>query len=112
MDAQPFLFLDMSKVTVKKNLIIFHNPGEWSDIYALILRDFGMKMALRTQLRKEMGFTYRHHRGLVSNEHPYKDGPSMHYEEQVHLDFFSEAAQSWFQLKYLNRPTSNEEVVH
>ena len=112
MDAQPFLFLDMSKVTVKKNLIIFHNPGEWSDIYALILRDFGMKMALRTQLRKEMGFTYRHHRGLVSNEHPYKDGPSMHYEEQVHLDFFSEAAQSWFQLKYLNRPAGNEEVVH
>jgi hypothetical protein len=102
----------MAKVTVKKNLIIFHNPGEWSDIYALILRDFGMKMALRTRLRKEMGFTFRYHKGLVSNEHPYKDGPSMHYEEQVHLDFFSEAAQSWFQLKYLNRSTSNEEVVH
>ena len=102
----------MFKVTVKKNLIIFHNLGEWSDIYAMILRDFGMKMALRTQLRKEMGFTYRHHRGLVTNEHPYKDGPSMHYEQQVHVDFFSEAAQSWFQLKYLNRPTGNEEVVY
>jgi len=89
----------MSKVTVKKNLIIFHNPGEWSDIYAMILRDFGMRM----------GFTYRHHQGLVANEHPY-DG--MHYEQQVHVDFFSEAAQSWFQLKYLNRPTGNEEVVH
>jgi hypothetical protein len=46
----------MSKVTVKKNLIIFHNPGEWSDIYAMILRDFGMGMALRARLRKEMGF--------------------------------------------------------
>jgi hypothetical protein len=99
----------MSKVTVKKNLIIFHNPGEWSDIYALILRDFGMGMALRTRLRKEMGFTYRHHQGLVANEHPY-DG--MHYEQQVHVDFFSQAAQSWFQLKYLNIPTGNEEVVH
>ena len=102
----------MSKVTVKKNLIIFHNPGEWSDIYAMILRDFGIKMALRTQLRKEMGFTYRYHRGLVPNEHPRENGPNMRYEEQVHLDFFSEAAQSWFQLKYLNRPTDNEEVVH
>ena len=102
----------MSNVTVKKNLIIFHSPDEWSDIYAMILRDFGIKMALRTQLRKEMGFTYRHHRGLVTNEHPYKDGPSMHYEQQVHVDFFSEAAQSWFQLKYLNRPTGNEEVVY
>jgi len=96
----------MSKVTVKKNLIIFHSPGEWSDIYALILRDFGMRMALRVRLRKEMGFTYRHHKGLVPNEHPYKDGPSMHYEEQVHVDFYSEAAQSWFQLKYLNRSTN------
>ena len=102
----------MSKVTIKKNLIIFHNPGEWSDIYALILRDFGIKMALRTQLRKEMGFTYRYHRGLVPNEHPRENGPNMRYEEQVHLDFFSEAAQSWFQLKYLNRPTGNEEVVY
>ena len=102
----------MSKVIVKKNLIIFHNTTEWVDIYAMILRDFGMKMALRSQLRKEMGFTYRYHRSLVANEHPYKDGPSMHYEEQVHLDFFSEAAQSWFQLKYLNRSTDTEEVVH
>ena len=102
----------MFKVTVKKNLIIFHNLGEWSDIYAMILRDFGMGMALRTRLRKEMGFTYRYHLGLVANEHPYKDGPNMHYEQQVHVDFFSEAAQSWFQLKYLNRPTGNEEVVH
>ena len=96
----------MAKVTVKKNLIIFHSPGEWSDIYATILRDFGMKMALRAQLRKEMGFTFRYHKGLVSNEHPYINSPSMHYEEQVHLDFFSEAAQSWFQLKYLNRSTN------
>ena len=102
----------MSKVTVKKNLIIFHSPGEWSDIYAMILQDFGIKMALRAQLRKEMGFTYRYHRGLVPNEHPRENGPNMRYEEQVHLDFFSEAAQSWFQLKYLNRPTDNEEVVH
>ena len=97
---------------MKKNLIIFHNPGEWSDIYALILRDFGMGMALRTRLRKEMGFTYRHHQGLVPVDHPTPNGPKMHYEEQVHVDFYSEAAQSWFQLKYLNRSTDNEEVVH
>ncbi len=91
-----------SRVTIKKNLIIFHNPGDWSDIYALILRDFGMGMAVRPRLKRELGFTYRHHRGLVPVEHPRKDGPSMHYEDQVCLDFFGEQAQSWFQLKYLN----------
>jgi hypothetical protein len=95
----------MSKVTVKKNLIIFHNPGEWSDVYATILRDFGMAMAIRPRLKRELGFTYRYHQGLVPNEHPRENGPNMRYEDQVHLDFFSEAAQSWFQLKYLNRPT-------
>ena len=93
-----------SRVTVKKNLIIFHRPGDWSDIYALILRDFGMGMAVRTRLRRDLGFTYRHHRGLVPNEIQLTGMPNMHYEDQVHVDFYSEAAQSWFTLKYLNKP--------
>jgi len=92
----------VNKVTVKKHLIIFHNPGEWSDIYASILRDFGMGMAVRPRMKRELGFTYRYHQGLVPNEHKTKNGASMHYEDQVHLDFFDDKAQSWFQLKYLN----------
>jgi hypothetical protein len=92
----------MHKVTIKRNLIVFHNPGEWSDIYTSILRDFGMGMAVRTRMRRELGFVYRYHQGLVPNEHPTKGGTNMHYEDQVHLDFYSEQAQSWFQLKYLN----------
>jgi hypothetical protein len=91
-----------SHITIKKNLIIFHKPGEWSDVYAKILQQYGMGMAIRPRLKRELGFTYRHHRGLVPNENPRKDGPSMRYEDQVHLDFYSEQAQSWFQLKYLN----------
>jgi len=90
------------KVTVKKNLIIFHNPGEWSDVYAQILQQYGMGMAVRPRLRRELGFVYRYHQGLVPNPNPRKDGPTMHYEDQVHLDFYSDSAQSWFQLKYLN----------
>jgi hypothetical protein len=92
----------VSKVTVKKNLIIFHRPGDWLAIYALILRDYGMGMAVRTRLRRELGFTYRNHQGLVPHEVVHPSEPKMHYEEQVHLDFFDEKAQSWFQLKYLN----------
>ena len=92
----------MHKVTIKRNLIVFHHPGEWSDIYAKILQQYGMGMAIRFRMKRELGFTYRHHQGLVPVEHPRKDGPNMHYEDQVHLDFYSEQAQSWFQLKYLN----------
>lgn len=92
----------MQKITVKKNLIIFHKPGEWSDIYAQILKQYGIGMALRPRLKRELGFTYRYHKGLVPNETQVKGGPNMHYEDQVHLDFYDETAQSWFQLKYLN----------
>jgi hypothetical protein len=92
----------MHKVTIKKNLIVFHNPGEWSDIYAKILEQYGMGMAVRPRLKRELGFTYRHHQGLVPVDQPRKDRPNMRYEDQVHLDFYSEQAQSWFQLKYLN----------
>ena len=92
----------MHKITVKKNLIVFHNPGEWSDIYSKILEQYGMGMAVRPRMRRELGFTYRYHQGLVPNEHKTKNGTNMHYEDQVHLDFYSEQAQSWFQLKYIN----------
>lgn len=90
----------MCKVTVKKNLIIFHTPSDWSEIYSKILQDFGMGMAVRTRLQRELGFVYRHHQGLMYSSDLYPN--KMYYQNQVHLDFYSEAAQSWFQLKYLN----------
>jgi hypothetical protein len=59
--------------------------------------------------KRKLGFTVRHHKGLVPHttiaweltkdegwQHRY------HYEDQVHLDFYNEAQQSWFMLKYLN----------
>jgi len=91
----------VNKVTVKKNLIIFHNPGEWADIYASILRDFGMGMAVRTRMRRELGFTYRNYQEWITFD--FTNGrPRKYCEEQIHLDFFDDKAQSWFQLKYLN----------
>lgn len=91
-----------SSIIIKQNLIVFRQPGDWIDIYRRILTEFGMGMAVRTRMRRELGFTYRHHRGLVPVSNPRKDGPTMRYEEQVHLDFYNQSAQSWFQLKYLN----------
>jgi hypothetical protein len=61
-----------------------------------------MGMAVRTRLRRELGFVYRNHQGLTLHDTSDLYEPKMHYENQVHLDFYSEAAQSWFQLKYLN----------
>jgi spore coat protein CotF len=51
----------------------------------------------------------RRHKGL--EEHPKEIwevmksegwGHRYHYQEQIHLDFYNEAAQTWFVLKYLN----------
>jgi hypothetical protein len=100
-----------SRVIVKKNLIIFRKPGEWTDIYSQILRDYGMGMAVKTRLRRELGFTYRYHRGLEKNEHPRAGAPTMHYEDQVHLDFYNESAQSWFMLRYLNNSAGKDTSI-
>jgi len=91
------------KVTVKRRLIIFHKPQQWVDIKARLVAEHGEKMAISFVMRRELGFSVRQHRALVPNDpqHRYKDGPSMHYEEHIHLDFYSDAAQSWFQLRYL-----------
>lgn len=89
-----------SQILIKKNLIVFRRPGDWSAIYTKILQDYGIGMAVRTRMRRELGFTYRHHRGLVPNV-PADSGPGYHYEEQIHVDFYNESAQSWFQLRYL-----------
>ena len=61
-----------------------------------------MGMAIRPRMQRELGFTYRHFRGLEPNRYPSPSGASYHYEDQVHVDFYSESAQSWFILRYLN----------
>ena len=99
------------KVTTKKNLIIFHDPEEWLIVLVRLEKDFGHAIRMRHIMRRELGFTARDHRGLVPNRKlggvldsfviSATDLPGYHYEQQVHLDFYNEASQSWFILKYL-----------
>lgn len=96
-----------SKIIIKKNLIVFRKAGEWTDIYKAILRDYGMGMAVRTRLRRELGFTYRNHQEWIEFDRS-GDRVRRYCEEQVHLDFYSEAAQSWFILRYIK---GNAQVV-
>ena len=97
------------KTTVKKNLIVFHKPNEWSELQQQLRSEYGDRIMISFVCRRELGFTVRHHKGLVPHsqenwefmktlgwEHRY------HYEDQVHLDFYNEAQQTYFVLKYLN----------
>jgi hypothetical protein len=99
------------RVTTKKNLIIFHNPDEWAQVLDRLAEDFGTAIRMRHIMRRELGFTARDHRGLEPNQprpgsvlDGYQWGTApigYHYDYQVHLDFYTESAQSWFILKYL-----------
>jgi hypothetical protein len=97
------------KTTIKKNLIVFHKPHEWYQLAERLRSEYGISiMLISDRCKRELGFTVRHHKGLAPHDavewelmkaegwqHRY------HYEEQVHLDFYNEAQQSWFALKYL-----------
>jgi hypothetical protein len=99
------------RVTTKRNLIIFHNPEDWARVLDRLAEDFGQAIRMRHIMRRELGFTPRDHRGLEPNrkldemwavlQSQVIAQPGYHYDYQVHLDFYNEAAQSWFILKYL-----------
>jgi hypothetical protein len=103
------------KVTIKPNLIIFHKLSEWERIQYQLGLDHGTKILISYVCKRELGFTVRRHKGL--EEHPKEIWEVMksegwnhryHYQEQIHLDFYSESAQTWFVLKYLNNSTVDQ----
>ena len=97
------------QTTTKQNLIIFHNPEDWYRVLDRLAEDFGQTIRMRHIMKRELGFTARDHRGLERNRtivdmmdsHHVSAPTGYHYEQQVHLDFYTEASQSWFILKYL-----------
>ena len=103
------------KVTVKPGLIIFHKPKDWEPIQYQLGLDYGTKIMLSWVCKRELGFTIRRHKGL--EEHPKEIWEVMksegwdhryHYQEQIHLDFYNEAQQTCFVLKYLNNCTVDQ----
>ena len=97
------------RTTTKKNLIIFHDPEDWARVLDRLAEDFGTVIRMRHIMKRELGFTARDHQGLEPNRKadptllltPWEYHQGYHYEQQVHLDFYNEASQSWFILKYL-----------
>ena len=95
------------RTTTKKDLIIFHDPEDWYRVLDRLEQDFGQAIRMRHIMKRELGFTARDHRGLEPNTpltlnltDVVRD-KGYHYIQQVHLDFYTESAQSWFILKYL-----------
>jgi hypothetical protein len=69
---------------------------EWEDMREKIRAEFGNSMLmLRSKMRNELGFTPREHNAWV----PKMDGG--YYKQEVHIDFYSPQARTWFFLKFL-----------
>ena len=73
------------------------NVKEWTRIRKQLREEYAWKPSvfmIREVMRRELGFTTRYH-----SEYDEQTGST----ETVCLDFYNDAAESWFRLKYLNR---------
>lgn len=67
---------------------------QWGKIYKLIAKEYPPSYLLIREVQKrELGFTSRRHR--------YWDINSGYWKEEINLDFFDDAKETWFRLKYL-----------
>ena len=88
------------RIKIKHNTIIFEREREWRYIKDKIRQDFGLTiLVISWRLKQKLGFTVRYHKELIPQ---IEDKTKMYYQNQVHLDFYTESAQSWFMLKYIN----------
>jgi hypothetical protein len=103
------------KVTVKPGLIIFHKPSEWDPIQYQLGLDYGTKIMLSWVCKRELGFTIRRHKAWVPWSEKYNDKENEFlasigkdltnrytHQVEIHLDFYDQAQQTFFVLKYLN----------
>lgn len=68
---------------------------QWRTILAVMHEEYPRTVfMLRDKMKRTLGFTVREHREYV----PKMDGG--YYENQIHLDFYSENKRTMFLLKY------------
>ena len=71
-------------------------PMEWNMIQDQLLDDWPRShIILRSVMKRELGFTVR--------KRDVWQGSGKEYATTVYLDFFDDAKETWFALKYLNR---------
>ena len=109
------------ELTIRPHLIIFHRPHEWYRLERQLKIEHGASISLsRDRCRRELGFTVRRYH---ERKNTYKEMtadepvvmvtaseliPNSPYRfvqpllEQIHLDFWDTALQTFFVLKYLS----------
>lgn len=73
-------------------------PAQWQKIKSKLALDYPPSvMLIRSRMKQELGFTVRKHSKWI----PKMDHGYGYYELQICLDFYNDAMESWFQLKYM-----------
>jgi len=70
------------------------DPERWQEIWSELLSEHGPRIGHRAICKRELGFTHRRH----SYVEPFD---SSWYTQKICLDFYDEAARTWFMMKYL-----------
>lgn len=92
-----------ARIVVKKNLIVFRDPAkDWTPIRRRLINEYGQSIVLTYAMRERLGFSTRYHTHWITSGKQEGEYEFTYPEEQIHLDFYNEAAQTWFQLRYLN----------
>jgi len=92
-----------SRIIIKRNLIVFRDPEkDWTPIRRRLVKEYGQSIVLTYAMRERLGFSTRYHTHWITGGKEEGEYEFKYPEEQIHLDFYNEAAQSWFQLRYLN----------
>lgn len=80
-------------------------PDQWQEIRLRLMEEYPPSvMLIRSRMREELGFTVREHQRWVSvkpGEGILTNSNQGYLRLEIHLDFYNDAMQSWFQLKYM-----------
>jgi hypothetical protein len=79
---------------------------EWADIYNRLAKDWPASyLLIREVTRRELGFVVRRHEEWHERQADGRDvGYGTKYRtEHVCLDFYDDAKETWFRLRYLDR---------
>jgi hypothetical protein len=75
-------------------------PSQWATIRADLETKWPRSVFLiRTTMKRELGFTFRKH---TENLYRIDGSPTEFRRDTICLDFFNEAAESWFHLTYFD----------
>jgi hypothetical protein len=78
------------------------DPDCWRLIHARLVDEYPASvMLIRSRMREVLGFTVREHQQWKESGKSSDGRAYGHMQTCIYLDFYNDAMESWFQLKYM-----------